>query len=115
MKKTNEKVKIEEWRIFVSEGVMDAIHGGGHTITEFYIPENDIAINVDGEKLAANVFRVGGSHRYNREGISYFNQPPPEKIGEYFVDKKFADFLETYLKLKESLFAECSKVIGAMK
>jgi hypothetical protein len=111
----SKKVKIEEWSIFVSESIMDVIHHGGRTITEFYIPENNIAINIDGEKLAANVFRVNRSDRYDRKGVNHFNQPPPEKIGEHFVDKKFVDFLERYLNIKESLFTECTKAIGAMK
>lgn len=41
--------------IFISEGIIDSVHGGGHTIREIYVPELNLYINsrsafVDEEK-----------------------------------------------------------------
>lgn len=42
---SNELV-VEIWEMYVYEGLMDAIHGGGSTIKEFYFPELDFAFNL---------------------------------------------------------------------
>jgi len=115
MKKDTEKIMVEEWKITISDGVLASVHGFGREITEFFIPEYDIAFNIDGAELRANVFRTTRSERYERSTednrINYFNTPAPIKVGERFVDQKFIDFLMEYIRLKDGLFGECSKTI----
>lgn len=38
-------MKMQIWKIYISEGMMDANHGGSHPIYEAFVPELKLAIN----------------------------------------------------------------------
>ncbi len=38
-------MKAQIWKIYISDGVMDAIHGGSRPIFEMYIPDMKMCIN----------------------------------------------------------------------
>ena len=93
------KIKAEMWELNVSDSVLDSVHGFGRSIKEFYIPENDIAFNIDGINKKVNVFKLERAGRYDKA----------TKIEDIELSKPFVDMMEKYLEMKSNIFIEATK------
>ncbi len=88
-------MKMQIWEVCVSEGIMDAIHGGFHSIHEGFVPElkftiNDVAWFVHDED--------GGISRYQgkKEGDNLIIETPdPKMICEIELNKDQIEDVKT--------------------
>jgi len=70
-------MKMQIWKIHISEGVMDAIHGGSHPIYEACVPELKLAINY----LTSFVLDESDFiERYMRCSNDELTKSPPPKL-----------------------------------
>lgn len=56
-------MKVQLWEIWITEGMMGAIHGNFYPIKEFYFPELKMACNQAG-------FHRANENRYSRESLN---------------------------------------------
>jgi hypothetical protein len=71
-KATSDELTLEYYEIWISEGIRSAIHGNFSKITEIYVPELKIAINLAISPI--NVFLVTYD-RYTNKGNSMSGKP----------------------------------------
>ena len=89
-------VEAELWEVFVSEGMMDAIHGGGQWLVESYVPSAGLAINVAYGHV--NCFRTDAS-RYSHHENAMIKGKDPRPKGK--------------TKVPARIVLECLVMIGA--
>lgn len=71
-------MKMQVWKVYISEGAMDAIHGGSHAIYEGFIPDLKLTVN------QMTSFVNGNNSRYKErsEKEQMVSNPQPELMYE---------------------------------
>ena len=90
-------IKAEVWEIYISDGVMDLVHGFSRPITEVYIPRYHISFNLVDDIV--HVFRTYDGRYANKEASA----KNPKKTLNTRVLKEMAETLNKYLKLKDQI------------
>ncbi|KAF0246019.1 MAG: hypothetical protein FD180_1083 [Planctomycetota bacterium] len=96
-------VRAVVYQVWVVEGAMDMIHGGGRWIREIYLPDANLSFNVEEDRLN---FFVPEATRYDMllgRGSLVTNwqaltAPPARRLGEIQVRQDFVDALLQLLK-----------------
>lgn len=97
-------IKCEMWKVFVCDGALDMVHGGGSYIEEFYVPKYNISFNIVNHKI--NVFKTY-DERYHSSGS--------EKQGDFKIPEKLAKTLKSYLEIRKKMQNEVLKCVGDLK
>ncbi|MEK7466324.1 MAG: hypothetical protein AAB074_02820 [Planctomycetota bacterium] len=86
------------YQVWVVEGAMDMIHGGGHWIREIHLPDANISFNVEDDRL--NCF-VPEAARYAEPKADAADSHAPRRLGEIEVEATFVASLERLLKERD--------------
>lgn len=106
MGNTQNKLVLEYWELYVTEGIMAAIHGDFRKITEIYVPELELSLNIFSNSI--NVF-ISKSDRYNMsEDTNNMSGHKPRLLGKINISKKSENakkliLLANYYKNKKEI------------
>jgi len=95
-KATEDELTLQYWEIYICEGMMAAIHGDFHKITEIYVPELKLTINQAISPV--NVF-LCDYDRYDSKNESMSGHRP--KLAKTVIISKKSEAAKTLLWLNE--------------
>ena len=88
-------MKGEIWKIQVSEGTFDFIHGNVFTVEELYLPKVRIAFNVNDEKINCFEVKKDDTGRYSRNNS--------KKVKDVEVPSEVVSLLKDFIAKKKDL------------
>ena len=97
-KANQDELTLEYWDIWITEGMMAAIHGDFHKITEIYVPELKLTINQAISPI--NVF-LCDYDRYNSKNENMSGHKP--KLAKTVIISKNSDAAKNLIWLEEVL------------
>lgn len=106
MGNTRNELVLEYWELYITEGIMAAIHGDFRKITEIYVPELELSLNIFSNSI--NVF-ISKSDRYNMsEDTNNMSGHKPRLLGKINISKKSENakkliLLANYYKNKKEI------------
>ena len=103
-------VRAVVYQVWVVEGAMDMIHGGGRWIREIHLPDANICFNVEDDRL--NCF-VPEATRYTEPKAAAADAHPPRSLGEIEVERDFVASLQQLLKLRDEARESAKKLLSA--
>ncbi len=97
-KANQDELTLQYWEIYITEGMMAAIHGDFHKITEIYVPELKLTINQAIEPV--NVF-ICDYERYNSKNENMSGHKP--KLAKTVIINKKSEAAKNLIWLEEVL------------
>lgn len=105
-------MKIQMWKIYVSEGIMGAIHGCFFPMLEMYVPELKLAINEHAEFLVdEDRYAPKNKIILNEEDLDLSKDlPDPELLAEKELPEQLKvvmGVIADYLNSREEIVGTC--------
>ena len=99
--KADKMIEAELWGIFICDGVIDMVHGGGREIKEIFIPNYCISFNVENGTLNA----------FKSNTLRYSSCKSNHKISSDFrISDKYAKSLSGLLEVKKELHEQAIEI-----
>ena len=90
---------VEIWSLYITEGLMGAIHGSYHRIRELYVPALDLSINLEGRGM--NVFFSNGK-RYaplTKNSMGYGRTPNAKLLKTLILEGSQAEAIRNLAEI----------------
>lgn len=89
-------VLAEIWEIYISEGVMGAIHGQFSRIEELYVPTLDLVVNLEGNM---NVFFSDGKRYKPKKHSTFGNMKSPKLMKTVILEGAQAEHIRNLAEI----------------